>query len=103
MIDSHLKLFHLILQAHSKSGIKRKLEKTCLFRSKVEYLGYEVSTTEIKLIPSYIGKVVNWLQPYTRRDLELFLGFLNYYSEFLPDFAKITVGLYAVKSKNIIE
>ena len=41
---SHLKLLHLVLQTHRASGIKLNLEKTCLFRSKVEYLGYEVST-----------------------------------------------------------
>ena len=72
-------------------------------RSKVEYLGYEVSTAGIKLIPSYIDKVVNWPQPSTGRELAVFLGFNNYYSEFLPDFAKMTAGLNAVKTKKIIE
>ena len=33
----------------------------------------------------------------------MFLGFTNYYLEFLPDFAKMTAGLNAVKSKKIIE
>ena len=31
-----------------------------------------------------------------------FLGFTNYYHELLPDFAKMTAGLNAVKSKKII-
>ena len=46
-VDSHLKLLCLVLQAHREPGIKLNLEKTCLFRSKVEYLGYEVSKTGI--------------------------------------------------------
>ena len=55
------------------------------------------------MIPSYIDKVVNWPQPTSERDLASFLGFTNNYCEFLPDFAKITAGLNAVKSKKVIE
>ena len=55
------------------------------------------------MIPSYVDKVVNYPQPATGRDLAAFLGFTNYYREFLPDLAKMTDGLNAVKSKKIIE
>ena len=102
-VDSHLKLLRLVLKAHRESGIKLNPEKTCLFKSKVEYLGYEVSTAGIKLIPSYIDKVVNWPQPATGRDLAAILRFTNYYCDLLPDLAKMTAGLNTVKSKKIIE
>ena len=42
-------LIGLVLQAHRESGIKLNPEKTCLFRSKVEYLGFEVLKAGIKL------------------------------------------------------
>ena len=87
-VASHVKLLRLVLQAHRASGIKINPEKTCLFRLTVEYLGYEVSTEGIKLIPSYVDKVINWPQPATGRDLAAFLGFTNYYREFLPDLQK---------------
>ena len=64
---------------------------------------YEVSTAGIKLIPSYVDKVINWPQPTTGRDLAAFLGFTNYYRKLLADFAKRTAGLNAVKSKKSIE
>ena len=102
-VDYHLKLLRLVLQANGESGIKLNPEKTCLFRSKVEYLGYEVSTAGIKLISSYIDKVVNWPQPATGRDLAAILRFTNYYCDLLPDLAKMTAGLNTVKSKKIIE
>ena len=59
-VESHVKLLRLVLEAHRAAGIKLNPEKTCLFRSTVEYLGYEVSTIGIKLIPSYVYKVINW-------------------------------------------
>ena len=46
-VDSHLKLLQLVLQAYRASGIELNPEKTCLFRSKVEHLGYEVTTEGI--------------------------------------------------------
>ena len=53
-VASHVRLLRLVLQAHRAAGIKLNLEKTCLFQSTVEYLGYEVFTAGIKLIPSYV-------------------------------------------------
>ena len=55
-VDYHLKLLCLVLQAHRESGFKLNPEKTCPFGSKVEYLGYEVSTAGIKLIPVLLTK-----------------------------------------------
>ena len=98
-VDSHFKLLRLVLQAHRESGIKLNPEKTCLFRSKVEYLGYEVSKEGIKLIPGYVDKVLNWPTPKTGKEQAAFLGFTNYYREFLPDFAKMTADLNTEKSK----
>ena len=37
----------------------------------------------IKLIPSYIDKMVNWPQTATGRDMAEFLVFTNYYHESL--------------------
>ena len=64
------------------------------------HVSTEVSTAGIKLIPSYIDKVVSWPQPTTRRDLALFWGFSNDYHEFLPDLAKSKDGSNAVKLLN---
>ena len=50
--NSQLKLLHLVLQAHWESGIKLNPEIICLFRFKVDYLGYEVFTNGIKQIPA---------------------------------------------------
>ena len=96
-LDSHFKLLRLVLQAHRESGIKLNPEKTCLFRSKVEYLGYEVSKEGIKLIPSYVDKVLNWPTLKTGKELAAFLGFTNYYREFLPDLAQMTADLNTEK------
>ena len=60
------------MEAHRAAGIKLNPEKTCLFRSTVEYLWYEVSTAGIKLIPSYVDKVINWPQPTTGKEWQRF-------------------------------
>ena len=91
-VASHIKLLRLVLEAHRAAGIKLNPEKTCLFRSTVEYLGYEVSTTGIKLIPSYVDKVINWPQPTAGNKLAAFLGFTNYHREFFNGFCKKNSG-----------
>ena len=71
-VDSQFKLLRLVFQDHRESGIKLNPDKTCLFRSRVEYLGYEVSKEGIKLIPSYVDKVLNWPTPKTGRSWQHF-------------------------------
>ena len=71
-VISHIKLFKLVLEAHRAAGIKLNPEKTCLFQKKVEYLGYEVSTEGIRLIPSYVDKVVNWPKPQQGKNWQRF-------------------------------
>ena len=46
---------------------------------------------------------MNWPTPKTGNELAAFLGFTNYYREFLPDFAKMTADLNTEKSKKIID
>ena len=66
------------------------LVKHIYFRKKLNIL---VSIERVKLIPSYVQKITEWPLPQTGKELTAFLGFTNYYRDFLPGFANITAEL----------
>ena len=61
--------------AHREAGIRLNADKTSLFRTEVEYLGHVINTDGIKLMPSYVQKIVDWPLPSTGKELSSFLGF----------------------------
>ena len=52
--------------------------KHFFFRTEVEYLGYQISTEGISLIPAYMAKIIEWPLLSTGKDLTSFLGFAGY-------------------------
>ena len=70
--EAHIKLLRLVFLAHREAGIKLNADKTSLFRTEVEYLGHVINTDGIKLMPSYVQKIVDWPLPTTGKELSSF-------------------------------
>ena len=55
------------------------------------------------MIPEYVERVLNWPTPTTVRELNTFLGFSGYYRSYIPEYAKLTVRLNALKRQTKLE
>ena len=91
--QSHFNHLAEVIRVHTECGMKLKLSKCRLFADEVEYLGHLVSAKGIRMIPSYVEKVINWTLPATGADLRSFLGFAGYYRTFIRDFASLTADM----------
>ena len=60
-----------------------------------------VNLSEAGLLPTEDGteKVMDWLRPRKPKDVAAFLGFLQYYSQFLPTFSELSAPLNKVRAK----
>jgi transposase InsO family protein len=64
--------------------------KKCEFGVKnVEFLGFIVSTTGIAMDPERISTIRDWPVPKSVKDLQVFLGFSNFYRRFIEGYSKI--------------
>ena len=97
--EEHILNITEVLHRFQKYGIKLKPKKCELFQEKVEFLGRVISTQGMEVGESYIDTMKNWPVPTSTRDVERFCGFANYHRNFIKDFARITVPLYAVTGK----
>jgi len=98
-LDTHVNLLRLVFDVHKEAGMRLNASKTHLFQEEVEYLGHLVNAEGVKLIPSYVQKIVEWPLPQTGKELSAFLGFTNYYRDFLPD---VTAELNSVKNNRLV-
>ena len=95
----HLEILRQVLEAHRKGGLKVAPAKSFLFRSKVEYLGHQVSKAGIEMVDSYVNLLLDWPKPTTPRELSTFLGKSGYYRQYIPGYGKLVSCLEQEKKK----
>jgi len=81
-------LHHLLL-----NGLFAKLEKCEFHSDSVEYLGYHLSPDGLTMSPDKIQTISDWPEPRKVKDIQSFLGFANFYCQFIFNYSDIVVPL----------
>jgi transposase InsO family protein len=97
--DDHLLNLEEVLSRFRQHSLKLKPKKCALFRRKAKFLGKIVSGDSIEADPESIAAVKNWPLPQKTRDVESFLGFVNYHREHISHFADLAAPLYSLTGK----
>ena len=99
--DNHLTNLKAVLSRFRKHNLKLKPKKCCMFRKEIQFLGRVVSEKGVSLTPESMKSVAEWPIPNNRKEVETFLGYMNYHREHLKDFAVLAAPLYDLtKSKS---
>ena len=80
-----------LLQQHNLS---LKLEKCEFEKTSMEYLGVVVSHNSVKMDPVKVAGVLEWLILTTKKEVQSFLGFTNFYQRFIEGFSQIAHPLF---------
>ena len=70
-----------------RAGLKRKPSKCEILRDSIKYLGRMVDRYGVRPDPEAVEAVLTWKAPRTDTQLLSFLGFANYYREFIKGYA----------------
>lgn len=87
--ESHTIHIREVLERMRKAELYAKLAKCKFYRTSVEFLGYIIGRDGISMDPKRIETIKNWPLPRTFREVQVFLGFCNYYRRFIYDFSRI--------------
>jgi cleavage and polyadenylation specificity factor subunit 1 len=91
--EQHLLHLRAVLERLRQHGLVLNGEK-CLFgQSSVEFLGHLVSAEGAAPMEKHVAAVRKFPQPTTVKELQGYLGLINFYRRFLPAVAKILVPL----------
>jgi hypothetical protein len=66
----------------------------------VEFLGHVISHDGVRPSPDKASAGATWRAPKTLKPLQSFLGFVNFYRRFIPNFAQISVPLTKLLAKD---
>ena len=76
-----------------KHSFFANLKKCRFHQDEVRFLGYVVSLKGISMEAERIEVVKDWPEPKSVRDIQVFLGFANFYRRFIQGFSRIAAPL----------
>ena len=91
--DRHVSAIRWVLEQLRKFSLFPNLKKCQIHQEEVRFLGYVVSSKGICMEDKRIEAVKQWPEPQLVRDIQVFLGFANFYQRFIQRFSRIAAPL----------
>jgi RNase H-like domain found in reverse transcriptase/Reverse transcriptase (RNA-dependent DNA polymerase)/dUTPase len=89
-MEEQCQLVKEVLELLWQHKLYLKPEKCDWEKLQVEYLGHIISGSNVKMDLEKIKAISQWKEPQNKKELQLFLGFANYYRKFIEDYGSIT-------------
>ncbi|CAI6348579.1 unnamed protein product [Macrosiphum euphorbiae] len=98
----HDEILNEVIQQARKLNIKFNPKKLQLCVTKVKFLGFIFDEKGVYPDQERIQSIQNLKEPTNKKELQSFLGMVNYLREFIPNMSEITGSLRSLLKKNII-
>ncbi len=95
-LKEHREIVRRILQRLWENKLFLKVEKCEFEVLETEYLRIIISKNSIRMDPVKIAGIAEWPTLTKKRELQLFLGFTNFYRKFIKNYSKVMKALTAL-------
>ena len=99
--EEHKKHIELVLDRLRKYHFFAKLKKCEFFKTKVTFLGHDISADGVRVNAAKVASVTEWPAPRDLTEVRSFVGFCQFYNKFIRDFAKIARPLTDLTRKEV--
>ena len=94
--EEHLQHLELVIERLYRAELYANVKKCEFFKPELEFLGFLVNNEGIRMNPARVTTISEWLRPQTYRDIQVFLGFCNFYRRFIYGFSGIARPLHSL-------
>ncbi|SLM33747.1 gag polymerase env, partial [Lasallia pustulata] len=91
--SDHEEHIQQVLAALGRYDLYLKISKYSFNTTEFDFLGFRINTEGIFMDPERIGAVEEWLPPQDVHQLQVFLGFANFFRRFIKNYLQITAPL----------
>ena len=100
-LEQHREVTCQVLKLLEENQLYLKLDKCEFEKTWVEYLGVIISHNSVEMDPAKVAGVVEWPVPSTKKELQSFLGFTNFYHRFIQDFSHHACPLFDLTKNDV--
>ncbi|KEP45803.1 putative Transposon Tf2-1 polyprotein, partial [Rhizoctonia solani 123E] len=97
---SHTEHVKEVLRRLEKNDLYCNPEKSFFHVPQVEYLGFIISPDGVQVDQEKVTAALKWAAPKNVKNVQEFLGFVNFYRRFISDFNKVAKPLYNLLKKD---
>ena len=98
--DEHFNTIEKILSRLREFGLKCNMDKCSFFQDQVTYLGYMINKSGKQPDSNRVETIKNLPTPEDIKQLEAFIGKINYYGKFISNFSDLCAPLNFLRKKN---
>ncbi|CAK9806275.1 Retrovirus-related Pol polyprotein from transposon 297 [Anthophora plagiata] len=99
-IEEGFERLKVVLSALDKAGFSLNLKKCAFFKTKIEYLGREISAEGIRPGEAKIKSLLEAPIPENVKQVRQFMGLASYFRKFIPEFAVRTACITKLTKKD---
>ncbi|UYV71248.1 hypothetical protein LAZ67_8002382, partial [Cordylochernes scorpioides] len=100
-LESHLDILKRTLNILKENNFTINKNKCLFVKNEIEYLGHKINELGIYPLKDKLACIKNCPVPKNITELKSFLGFLSFYSKFLPNLSDLAYPLYNLLKKNV--
>jgi hypothetical protein len=86
----HRRHVRTVLQKLQDAGLQVDIRKCEFEVSKTTFLGFVISDQGVQVDPAKTSIIRNWRRPTTKREVQSFLGFCNFYRRFIQAYGRVS-------------
>jgi Reverse transcriptase (RNA-dependent DNA polymerase)/RNase H-like domain found in reverse transcriptase/Integrase zinc binding domain/Chromo (CHRromatin Organisation MOdifier) domain len=98
-LEEHKRITRLVLQRLREHQLFLKPDKCEFEKKRIEYLGLIISEGRIEMDPVKVAGVAEWPKPTSKKEVQQFVGFANFYRRFIQDYSKVARPLFDLTGK----
>jgi hypothetical protein len=100
-LEEHRRITGLVLDRMHKHKLYLWPEKCEFEEVRIEYLGVIISHNKVEMDLVKIAGVADWPMPSNKKEVQSFVGFVNFYRCFIPGFSHHTHALFDLTMKDV--
>lgn len=82
-----------VLDRLQQHGLYANLKKCNFDVDTIEFLGFVVTPSGVMIDASRVTAILEWKQPESIKDIQVFLGFANFYRRFIYAYSRVAKGM----------
>jgi hypothetical protein len=99
--EEHDRILGEVFQRIRRYQLKVNPSKCVILVSEVQFLGHLICEEGLKMCPKKLAVIEDWKEPTSVKEVQSFLGLVNYYRSFIPNFSKVAAPLIGLTAKGV--